>query len=87
MFFKIPFFFCLSFSQLSPLQSLIINGDAAALMALVRQSFGGLMEPDNEGWIALHEASFYGQLQCLAILIKGEELVSDHSMKKIRLFI
>ncbi|XP_037304830.2 ankyrin repeat and SOCS box protein 2-like isoform X1 [Pungitius pungitius] len=58
-------------SQLSPLQCLILNGDAAALMSLVRQSFGGLMEPDNEGWIALHEAAFYGQLQCLTILIKA----------------
>ncbi|KAM8831705.1 ankyrin repeat and SOCS box protein 2-like isoform 2-T4 [Spinachia spinachia] len=58
-------------SQLSPLQSLIINGDADALMALVRQSFGGLIEPDDEGWIVLHEAAFYGQLQCLAILIKA----------------
>ncbi|XP_075968282.1 ankyrin repeat and SOCS box protein 2-like [Anarhichas minor] len=57
--------------QLSHLQSLIMNGDAEALMALVGQKSSSLMAPDNDGWIALHEAAFYGQLQCVAILIRA----------------
>ncbi|XP_045916223.1 ankyrin repeat and SOCS box protein 2-like [Micropterus dolomieu] len=56
--------------EFSPLQSLIINGDAEALMNLVRRRSGSLMEPNDEGWIALHEAAYYGQLQCVSILIR-----------------
>ncbi|XP_071323712.1 ankyrin repeat and SOCS box protein 2-like isoform X2 [Trachinotus anak] len=57
--------------ELSPLQALIINGDAEALMNLVRRRSSSLTDPDDEGWIALHEAAFYGQLQCVRILIRA----------------
>ena len=53
----------------------MVNGDTEALMDLVRRRSSSLMEPNNEGWIALHEAAYCGQLQCVSILISGEE---DH---------
>nr|XP_020480337.1 ankyrin repeat and SOCS box protein 2-like isoform X2 [Monopterus albus] len=55
----------------SPLQRLIMNGDAEALMDLVNRRCSSLMEPNDEGWIALHEAAYYGQLQCVRILIRA----------------
>ncbi|XP_029282177.1 ankyrin repeat and SOCS box protein 2-like [Cottoperca gobio] len=55
--------------QFSPLQSLIRNGDVEALMYLVGRRSSSLTEPNDEGWIALHEAAYYGQLQCASILI------------------
>ncbi|XP_050927494.1 ankyrin repeat and SOCS box protein 2 isoform X1 [Lates calcarifer] len=57
--------------QFSPLQSLIISGDAEALMDLVQRRCSSLMDPNDEGWIALHEAAYYGQLQCVRILIRA----------------
>uniref|UniRef100_A0A667XGK0 Ankyrin repeat and SOCS box containing 2a, tandem duplicate 2 n=1 Tax=Myripristis murdjan TaxID=586833 RepID=A0A667XGK0_9TELE len=46
--------------------------DAEALMQLVRKRSSSLTEPSDEGWIALHEAAYYGQLQCLRILIRAQ---------------
>ncbi|XP_067338322.1 ankyrin repeat and SOCS box protein 2-like isoform X2 [Channa argus] len=57
--------------ELSLLQSVIVSGNAEALMDLVRQSSSSLTEPHDDGWIALHEAAFYGQLQCVKILIEA----------------
>ncbi|XP_042245811.1 ankyrin repeat and SOCS box protein 2-like isoform X2 [Thunnus maccoyii] len=57
--------------EFSPLQSVIMNGDVEALLDLVRQKSSSLMEPNNEGWIALHEAAYYGQLPCVRILIRA----------------
>ncbi|KAL7388113.1 hypothetical protein ABVT39_007366 [Epinephelus coioides] len=56
-------------SEFSPLQSLIINGDVEALKDLVRRGSSCLTEPNDDGWIALHEAAYYGQLQCVIILV------------------
>ncbi|CAI5684917.1 unnamed protein product [Oreochromis niloticus] len=57
--------------EVSPLQSIIMSGDAEALMELVRRRLSSLMEPNDEGWIALHEAAYYGQLQCIRILVRA----------------
>ncbi|XP_040920115.1 ankyrin repeat and SOCS box protein 2-like isoform X2 [Toxotes jaculatrix] len=57
--------------EFSPLQCLIMNGDAEALVGLVRQRSNSLMTPNDEGWIALHEAAYYGQLQCVRILLRA----------------
>ncbi|XP_034059200.1 ankyrin repeat and SOCS box protein 2-like [Gymnodraco acuticeps] len=55
--------------EFSPLQTLIMNGEADALIDLVRRRSSSLMEQSDEGWIALHEAAFYGQLQCVSVLV------------------
>ncbi|XP_070705596.1 ankyrin repeat and SOCS box protein 2-like [Pempheris klunzingeri] len=57
--------------EFSPLQSLIMNGDVESLVDLVRQKSSSLMESNNEGWIALHEAAYYGQLQCVSVLVSA----------------
>uniref|UniRef100_A0A8C9YZI0 Ankyrin repeat and SOCS box containing 2a, tandem duplicate 2 n=1 Tax=Sander lucioperca TaxID=283035 RepID=A0A8C9YZI0_SANLU len=62
---------CFCLRELSPVQAVIMDGDAAALTDLVGRRCSSLMEPNDEGWIALHEAAYYGQLHCVAILIKA----------------
>lgn len=57
--------------QLTPLQTLIAAGDVEALLKLVRRRCSSLTQPDEDGWIALHEAAYYGQLPCLRILLRG----------------
>ncbi|KAK2855771.1 hypothetical protein Q5P01_004506 [Channa striata] len=57
--------------ELSLLQSLIVSGNAEALLDLVRQRSSSLTEPNDDGWIALHEAAFYGQLHFVRILIEA----------------
>ncbi|XP_027896742.1 ankyrin repeat and SOCS box protein 2-like isoform X2 [Xiphophorus couchianus] len=56
----------------SPLLKVIMDGDAEALMDLVRQRPASLTEPCDQGWVALHEAAFYGQLQCVRILLRAD---------------
>lgn len=53
---------------------MIMNGDSEALLELVERGSGSETEPSDEGWIALHEAAYYGQLECVTILIGGEQL-------------
>ncbi|XP_008294391.1 ankyrin repeat and SOCS box protein 2-like isoform X2 [Stegastes partitus] len=66
--------------EMSPIQTVIINGDVEALMTLVRQKSSSLTELSDEGWIALHEAAYYGQLQCVRILIRAQpEFVNKRS--------
>ncbi|CAJ1077854.1 ankyrin repeat and SOCS box protein 2-like [Xyrichtys novacula] len=55
--------------KLSPVESLIVNGDTDSLKNLVRQESSILMEPDDGGWVALHEAAYYGHLPSVRILI------------------
>ncbi|XP_061563477.1 ankyrin repeat and SOCS box protein 2-like [Cololabis saira] len=57
--------------EFSPLQTFIMNGDTEALMELVQQKPWCLTEPNPEGWVAIHEAVFYGQLECVRILIRA----------------
>uniref|UniRef100_A0A3B3VPW9 Ankyrin repeat and SOCS box containing 2a, tandem duplicate 2 n=1 Tax=Poecilia latipinna TaxID=48699 RepID=A0A3B3VPW9_9TELE len=56
----------------SPLLKVIMDGDTEALMDLVRQRPSSLTEPCDQGWVALHEAAFYGQLQCVRILLRAD---------------
>uniref|UniRef100_A0A3Q1EC32 Ankyrin repeat and SOCS box protein 2-like n=1 Tax=Acanthochromis polyacanthus TaxID=80966 RepID=A0A3Q1EC32_9TELE len=71
--FKISLYSCLG----SPILTVIINEDIETLMDLVRRKSSSLTELSDEGWIALHEAAYYGRLQCLRILIRAQpELVN-----------
>ncbi|KAG7233587.1 hypothetical protein INR49_006862, partial [Caranx melampygus] len=42
-----------------------------ALSQFLYKGFKSLIKPDNNGWIALHEAAYYGQLQCVRILVRA----------------
>nr|XP_020515218.1 ankyrin repeat and SOCS box protein 2-like [Labrus bergylta] len=61
---------------------MILNGDTDTLMDLVRRGSDSLMKPNNEGWIALHEAAYYGKQQLVSILIRAfPESVNRRSAK------
>lgn len=49
----------------------IKEGDEEALTAMIKAG-KNLSEPNKEGWLPLHEAAYYGQLNCLKALHRGE---------------
>ncbi|CAG6016249.1 unnamed protein product [Menidia menidia] len=58
--------------ELSPVESAVVSGDAAALAVLVGRRGGRLSEPNADGWLALHEAAYYGQLPCMRVLLRAD---------------
>lgn len=49
----------------------IREGDEEGLKAMIKDG-KNLAEPNQEGWLPLHEAAYYGQLGCLKVLQQGE---------------
>lgn len=49
----------------------IKEDDEEALTAMIKAG-KNLSEPNKEGWLPLHEAAYYGQLNCLKALHRGE---------------
>ena len=50
----------------------IENGDLKALKEMVKCNPKSLFVPNEDGWISLHEAAYYGQEECLKIILRGE---------------
>lgn len=50
-----------------------MKGDTDALLDLVRRRSSSVLEPNDEGWVALHEAAHYGHLPSISILLNGED--------------
>nr|XP_033809293.1 ankyrin repeat and SOCS box protein 2 isoform X2 [Geotrypetes seraphini] len=53
-----------------PIVIAIMNGDVNTLTNIIK-SERNPAEPDKDGWLPLHEASYYGQLECLKLLLKA----------------
>lgn len=64
-----------SFSDLDPFLSAIWRGDAKALQDIIHLKSKTLDEPNKDGWLPLHESAYYGNVECLKILLKGDELI------------
>ncbi|XP_012824933.1 ankyrin repeat and SOCS box protein 2 isoform X3 [Xenopus tropicalis] len=48
----------------------IISGDVDSLNEMMK-SGKKLCEPNKEGWLPLHEAAYYGSLECVKLLLKA----------------
>ncbi|XP_029453718.1 ankyrin repeat and SOCS box protein 2 [Rhinatrema bivittatum] len=53
-----------------PIVTAIKNGDDKTLTDMIKSGIN-LSEPSKEGWLPLHDASYYGQLECLKLLLKA----------------
>lgn len=73
------------FSELDPFLSAIWRGDEKALRDIIHLNLHILDEPNKDGWIPLHECAFYGHVECLKILLKGEKCVSCKSVQCLRI--
>ncbi|XP_023251075.1 ankyrin repeat and SOCS box protein 2-like isoform X1 [Seriola lalandi dorsalis] len=54
-----------------PLFRAISVGDASRVKALVMSPGTNLMLPSKPGWLAIHQAAWYGQDTCLRVLLSG----------------
>ncbi|MXQ97026.1 hypothetical protein E5288_WYG015010 [Bos mutus] len=66
-------------SQLAPVDPVlkaIKEDDEEALTAMIKAG-KNLSEPNKEGWLPLHEAAYYGQLNCLKALHRAYPAVID----------
>uniref|UniRef100_A0A8C8M7Z8 SOCS box domain-containing protein n=1 Tax=Oncorhynchus tshawytscha TaxID=74940 RepID=A0A8C8M7Z8_ONCTS len=54
-----------------PLVNVIKNGDLKALKEIVKCNPMSLLVPNEGGWISLHEAAYYGQIECLKIILRA----------------
>ena len=54
-----------------PLFKAIRVGDVGAVRTLLMVPGTNLMLPSKPGWLAIHEAAWYGQDTCLTVLLSG----------------
>ncbi|MXQ95060.1 hypothetical protein E5288_WYG010452 [Bos mutus] len=59
-----------------PVLKAIKEDDEEALTAMIKAG-KNLSEPNKEGWLPLHEAAYYGQLNCLKALHRAYPAVID----------
>lgn len=59
-----------------PLFTAIRDGDISRVKALVSFLGTNLMLPSKPGWLAIHQAAFYGHRTCLNILLSGTRIYS-----------
>ena len=55
----------------TPLHRAAASGNIAELQALLAQNPTGVNEKDNNDWTSLHEATCYGQIECIRELLKN----------------
>ncbi|KAJ8349089.1 hypothetical protein SKAU_G00276780 [Synaphobranchus kaupii] len=68
--------------QADPLFTAIWEGNVKMVRDLVNCSSKSITEPYRDGWIALHEAAYYGQEECLRILLRARpEMINTRSEK------
>lgn len=63
-------------APVDPVLKAIKEGDEEALKAMI-QAGKNLAEPNKEGWLPLHEAAYYGQLDCLRALQRAYPTALD----------
>ncbi|XP_069494079.1 ankyrin repeat and SOCS box protein 2 [Ambystoma mexicanum] len=56
--------------ETDPLVIAIKSGDEQALTRII-QSGRNCLEPNKDGWLPVHEAAYYGQLECLKLILRA----------------
>uniref|UniRef100_W5N5Y6 Ankyrin repeat and SOCS box containing 2a, tandem duplicate 1 n=1 Tax=Lepisosteus oculatus TaxID=7918 RepID=W5N5Y6_LEPOC len=59
-----------------PVITAIKNGSADTLKSMIK-SGKNLAGPNKDGWMPLHDAAFYGQLECIKVLLKAYPGIID----------
>ncbi|XP_045072042.1 ankyrin repeat and SOCS box protein 2 isoform X3 [Coregonus clupeaformis] len=59
-------------AEQDPIVKAILNGDVTTVRAMARNRGNNILQPDKYGWIPLHEAAYYGQDQCVRILLGAQ---------------
>ncbi|XP_010880755.1 ankyrin repeat and SOCS box protein 2 isoform X4 [Esox lucius] len=60
----------------------ILNGDATKVRAMITNTANNILQPDKYGWTLLHEAAYYGQDQCVRILLGAQpEMINKCDLK------
>ncbi|XP_067273557.1 ankyrin repeat and SOCS box protein 2 isoform X2 [Pseudorasbora parva] len=68
--------------ELEPIVKAILDGDVGTVRRLVKQPDCNLLTPNKDGWIPLHEAAYYGQEQCIKILLRAQPgMVNRRTLK------
>ncbi|XP_067273551.1 ankyrin repeat and SOCS box protein 2 isoform X2 [Pseudorasbora parva] len=58
-------------NDMDPFVAAIWKGDAKALQDMIHSKSKILNEPNQDGWIPLHETAYYGHIECLKILLRA----------------
>uniref|UniRef100_A0A8C1C945 Ankyrin repeat and SOCS box containing 2a, tandem duplicate 1 n=1 Tax=Cyprinus carpio carpio TaxID=630221 RepID=A0A8C1C945_CYPCA len=64
--------------ETEPIVKAISEGDVGSVRLLVKQPGCNLLKPNKDGWIPLHEATYYGQDQCIKIILRGRVHAFDN---------
>ena len=67
------YFTCSVFTEM---QIMIHDQDEEALLAFVKENAGSSTATNGDGWTALHEAAYFGELGCLQILIESKTITT-----------
>lgn len=68
--------------ETDPLVKAIWEGDVGTVRLMVKKSECNLLTANRFGWIPLHEAAFYGQDQCIKILLRAQPgIVNQRTLK------
>ncbi|XP_016384858.1 ankyrin repeat and SOCS box protein 2-like isoform X1 [Sinocyclocheilus rhinocerous] len=69
--------------ELEPIVKAISEGDVGSVRLLVKQPGCSLLKPNKDGWIPLHEAAYYGQDQCIKIILRAQPgMINQRTLKE-----
>uniref|UniRef100_A0A671QV58 Ankyrin repeat and SOCS box protein 2-like n=1 Tax=Sinocyclocheilus anshuiensis TaxID=1608454 RepID=A0A671QV58_9TELE len=69
--------------ELEPIAKAISEGDVGSVRLLVKQPGCNLLKPNKDGWMPLHEAAYYGQDQCIKILLRAQPgIINQRTLKE-----
>uniref|UniRef100_A0A4W4FKI1 SOCS box domain-containing protein n=2 Tax=Electrophorus electricus TaxID=8005 RepID=A0A4W4FKI1_ELEEL len=67
---------------LDPLLKAIWNGDMKSVRQIIKKADCNILIPNQYGWLPLHEAAYYGQDQCIQILIRVQPgMINKRTLK------
>uniref|UniRef100_A0A673NB13 Ankyrin repeat and SOCS box protein 2-like n=1 Tax=Sinocyclocheilus rhinocerous TaxID=307959 RepID=A0A673NB13_9TELE len=73
----------LNSKELEPIVKAISEGDVGSVRLLVKQPGCSLLKPNKDGWIPLHEAAYYGQDQCIKIILRAQPgMINQRTLKE-----